>query len=490
MPQFVYTKLYLAASLIWLFLLLSVSSPTLHIYTQSYHEITQSAIWIGSIAITLLVVWSFTKRPGHRDRQGWHTYFPSLVLALLISVPWVYDFLIVPESVIYEPIRSHLVLLPIAVLLLSTWRMLGLPLALIAGVFSIYFVWGHLLPDAWSHKETDPWWSLMNEGYFVRLKAAVVFILPTILLGAFIDSLGKTNVILGRWYQKLHAGQAPKIFVRHFWTWVLVGFTALRLISHESNLSFSEDLPHSIAQTLAGRLNLLILWLVPCLLFWAWYRNAKAPEQPAALRATGRGITYLILMLTKVSFFLPYGMTLAAWAWRDRRQSDESPAPAPIRYVFSALLVSSAILLLMIFTDLTEAILKSEIRSAWKLILLVLPLLIALGAIALRLPRLRAYWGVLSVIAAYLVIMITRFGFGESIGSGVEMALGGSFLLMLLQPGAMRIRSRRSLTRLLKSVVLRFPQMASLVVLTVCCSELIINVVAQTDFGALVQRLF
>lgn len=486
MPQFVYTKLYLAGSLIWLFLLLSVSSPTLHIYTQSYSEITRSAIWIGSIAMTLLVVWSFTKRPGQRNREGWRSYSPTLILALLVAAPWIYDVLAVPESAIYDPIRSYLMILPLAILLLSTWRMLGLPLALIAGFLSIYFIWGHLLPDTWAHRETDLWRASMNDSQFVGFKFTITFLLPTILLGALIDSLGKTDAILRPLFQRLAAGQAPKIFVRHFWTWVLVGL----LVLHNGDVSNAEHLSQALSQTLSGRLNLLIVWLVPILIFWAWYRNGQAPKQPAFLRTVGRGITYVILMITRVSLFLPDGMTLAAWAWRDRHQSGEDPAPSPIRYLLSAFLIFSVILVLMIFADLAEAVLTSDSPGEWRLVLLALPLLIALCAITLKLPRLARYWGVLSVITAYFVILIMRFGFGSSASLGVEMALCASFLLVLLQPGAMRIRSRRSFTRLLKSVVLRFPQMASLVVLTVCCSELIINVVAQTGFGALVQRLF
>lgn len=490
MPQFVYTKFYLAGSLIWLFLLLISSSLTLQLYTQSYYQVTQSAIWIGSIAITLFVVWSCTKGPGQRNREGWRASLPTIALALLVAAPWIYDLTAVTEPVIYDPIRSHLVILPLAVLLLSLWRMLGLPVALIAGFFSIYFIWGHLLPDAWAHRETDLWWALMNDGAFVLFEVTILFLLPTILLGALIDSFGKTDAILRPLYQKLGVGQAPKIFVQHFWTWVLVGFIVLRLIDHNSNLSNSEGLPQALAQTLSNWLPLLIIWLVPTLFFWAWHRNAKAPEQPAFLRTIGRGITYVILMFTGISSPLPSGMTFAAWAWRDRRQSGEDPVPAPIRYLFSALLIFSVILVLMIFTDLVEAVLQDGKPSAWKLALLLLPLLIALGAIVLKLPRLQTYWGVLAAIAAYLVILIIRVSFGSSPLVGVEIALGASLLLVLLKPGALRLRSRRSFIRHLKSSVLRFPQMASLVTLSACGGELIINIVAQTGFGALVERLF
>ncbi|WP_282606906.1 hypothetical protein [Pelagibius sp. Alg239-R121] len=480
MPGFRYSKLCMTGSLLWILLSVYESIQWTKLLGYQLPFVNPSTVAACATAMAFLIIWTCTKE----TQRNWKPYLLPVVLAIMATAPWLYDSLGVSPLAGTNPVLSALSILTLLVLLLSFWRLLGLPFAIIAAVFCAYYVWGHLLPAPWSHKKADLWWDLTHHWNAGSLKSTINVAIPLLILSSVIDSLGSRHPILGFLSRRLMVNPLPRVFARHFWSWVLVCCLTAYF--------FSGGLYNGIAANKA-LVKTLLLWSV--FLFVATVavtifrisrsRFGAGRDRSSIFRSLGNGCGYLVLLTSSTSASLPLGLSFAAWAWRDRVTHLSTAAAArniPISYIFAVAALVGTALALIVISEAAKSLLPAMPFVFEPVLLLLVPLALVSGLLIISPFKLSRHWPSVAAISAYLVIFLTVMVFRLSFDLAIELACGALLPITLLRPGTIRLRSRQSLLRLVKLVVMRFPQIAILVVLVAWYADLTTSIVWVIGF--------
>ncbi len=180
-----------------------------HLFTAeagNYEAFLQRTIHLAWVLPLAFVLYPMTSR-SPMDRTPLYDW----VLAALAAVPGIYSMLHYSE--IAERIQqvdplttAQLVLgtLLVVLLLEGTRRIVGLPLALIAGLFVVYMLYGYKLPGllrgaAFSYPEVVEQLFLTDEGIFsMPLGVSATFVMIFLIFGAFLEKSGA-----GEWFMNV-----------------------------------------------------------------------------------------------------------------------------------------------------------------------------------------------------------------------------------------------------------------------------------------------
>ena len=493
MPHFRYTALYMTGAWIWLALIFYSASPWQFHYSPWNYEITQTALLIFQFVMTFFVVWFALERPGQphggNGETGGKRFLLPVCLALLAAGPSAYLALAWPQYGWVNSLTGQLAAFPLIVLLLSVWRLLGLPLAIVLSLFSAYLAFGHLLPSDYAHCGFNLATGLLHANSSLSLDLAAAMAIPAAVLGALVDSLGQNNRVLGPVFRRMGLRPAPKFFIRHFWSWVLVSLVLVRLTLGAA--SYPSTLSEGLTAMAWAWGPLALIWSLPLLLFWALARSSSS-SSPAILQKLGAAGSYLVLLIAGKSAALPSGLTFAAWAWRNRHQASVTNQPAaivPLRHLLSIILIYGTVFTLSALSLVIGWSLSSVLpNSLWPFYFL--PFLLMIGATFINAQAAKKRWGIYTAACAVLVYALMSDAFRLSPGLSVEITFISVLPLALICPGSFRFRKRRFYKRLAKVFAMRFPQMASLIILNALSFDLIINVTASTGVGFILTEIF
>ena len=178
-----------------------VAMGLFHIYTAlfgNYEAYLQRVIhltWVLPMAFVLYPL----RSSDPMDRAPWYDW----VLAALSTVPGVYAMFnyteIASRIVQVDPVTMTQLLLGSLLLVLlldATRRVVGWPLALIAGIFAAYMYWGHYMPGllrglSFSLPEVIEHVYLTDEGIFsMPLGVSAAYVMVFLIFGGFLEKSG------------------------------------------------------------------------------------------------------------------------------------------------------------------------------------------------------------------------------------------------------------------------------------------------------------
>ncbi len=170
-----------------------------HLFTSALYmppQFQHRAIHLAlALALTYFIYPGTAKRGGERG-VAWYDYI-AIILSLAIGAFLVFDYM----NIVFragDPTTFDIVLGSITILLVleATRRTMGWPLVIVAVVFLLYALYGHLIPGALGHRRYSfsrviEHMFLTSEGiYGVSIYVTATYVFIFILLGSFLTETG------------------------------------------------------------------------------------------------------------------------------------------------------------------------------------------------------------------------------------------------------------------------------------------------------------
>ena len=172
-----------------------------HLYTAllgAYEGYLQRTIHLTWVLFLVYILYPMTKN-APKDRIPWYDW----IFATIAALPGLYGIFnftyIVNRFVGLDPVSNIEVTLGVILILAlleASRRTVGLPLAIVAGLFSLYMLWGHHLPGVLKALKFDlsemvELQYLSTEGIFsVPLGSSATYIVLFLIFGGFLEKSG------------------------------------------------------------------------------------------------------------------------------------------------------------------------------------------------------------------------------------------------------------------------------------------------------------